>query len=90
MTQNDVYHKINDVTNVHVYSRLKQDYINFFLQATFGLLLKLAFKIWCHFVYNLQRYDTISQMYQNVHCNLLQKNFSIQEWPLYKGLLLEK
>ena len=29
-------------------------------------------------------------MYQNVHCNLLQKNFSIQEWPLYKGLLLEK
>ena len=86
MTQNDVYHKIDDVTNVHVYSRLKQDYINFFLQATFGLLLKLAFKIWCHFVYNLQRYDTISQMYQNVHCNLLQKNFSIQEWPLYKGL----
>ena len=29
-------------------------------------------------------------MYQNVHSNLLQKNFSIQEWPLYKGLLLEK
>ena len=29
-------------------------------------------------------------MYQNVHCNLLQKNFSIQEWPLYKGLLLKK
>ena len=28
-------------------------------------------------------------MYQNVHCNLLQKNFSIQEWPLYKGLYLE-
>ena len=27
-------------------------------------------------------------MYQNVHCNLLQKNFSIQEWPLHKGLLL--
>ena len=36
ITQNDDYHKINDVTNVHVYSRLKQDYINFFLQATFG------------------------------------------------------
>ena len=49
-TQNDVYHKINDVTNVPVYSRLKQDYINFFLQATFGLFLKLAFKIWCHLV----------------------------------------
>ena len=29
-------------------------------------------------------------MYQNVHCNLLQKNFSIQEWPLFKGLSLEK
>ena len=35
---------MNDVTKVPVYSRLKQDYINFFLQATFGLLLKLAFK----------------------------------------------
>ena len=35
----DVYHKINDVTNVPVYSRLKQDNINFFLQATFELLL---------------------------------------------------
>ena len=60
MTQNDVYHKINDVTNVPVFSRLKQDYINFFLQAPFGLLLKLASKIWRHFVKNLQRYDTIS------------------------------
>ena len=39
-----------------VYSRLKQDYISFFLQ----LLLKLASKIWCQFVKNLQRYDTIS------------------------------
>ena len=29
-------------------------------------------------------------MYQNVHCDLLQKNFSIQGWPLYKGLVLEK
>ena len=52
ITQNDVYHKINDVTNVPVYSRLKQDYINCFMQATFGLLLKLASKIWCHFVEN--------------------------------------
>ena len=32
---NDVYNKINDVTNVYAYSRLKQDYINFLLQATF-------------------------------------------------------
>ena len=43
-----------------VYSRLKQDYLIFLLQATFGLLLKLASKIWCHFVENLQRYDTTS------------------------------
>ena len=28
-------------------------------------------------------------MYQNVHCNSLQKNFSIQGWPLNKGLYLE-
>ena len=60
MTQNDDYHKINDVTKVPVYSGLKQGYINFIPQATFGLLLKLASKIWCHFVLNLQRYDTIS------------------------------
>ena len=59
MTQNDVYHKINDVTNVPVYSRINQDYLNFFLQATLGLLLKLASRIWCHFVSNLQRYDTL-------------------------------
>ena len=60
ITQNDVYHEINDVTNVPVYSGLKQNYINFILQATFGLLLKLASKIWCHFVLYLQRYDIIS------------------------------
>ena len=54
-----MHHEINDVTNVPVHSELKQDYINFFMQATFGLLLKLASKIWCHFVSNLQRYDTL-------------------------------
>ena len=43
-----------------VYSRLKQDYINFILQATFGLLPKLASEILFYFVENLQRYDTIS------------------------------
>ena len=37
ITQNDIYHKINDVTNVPVYSRLKYDYFNFILQATFKL-----------------------------------------------------
>ena len=61
ITQNDVYHKINDVTNVPFYSRLKQDFINLFLQATLSMYLKLASTIWCHFVPNLQRYDTISR-----------------------------
>ena len=50
ITQNDVYLKIDDVTNVPVYSRFKQDYIDFILQVSFGLLLILASKIWCHFV----------------------------------------
>ena len=31
-----------------------------------------------------------SHVYQNVHGNLLQKNASIQDWPLYKRLYLEK
>ena len=35
-------------------------YINIFLQATLAMYLKLASKIWCHFVSTLQRYDTIS------------------------------
>ena len=29
-------------------------------------------------------------VYQNVYCNLHQKNFSIQAWPLFKWVLLEK
>ena len=73
-----------------VYSRLEQDYINFFIQATFGLLLKLASKIWCHLAKTDKDMTLYPHMYQNVHCNLLKKNFSIQECPLYKGLLLEK
>ena len=52
INQNDVDHKINDVTNVPVFSSKKQDYIKFFLQATLGLLLRFAAKIWCHFVSN--------------------------------------
>ena len=31
-----------------------------------------------------------AHMYQNVHGDLLRKNASIQEWPLYTRLLLEK
>ena len=72
ITQNDVYHRINDVTNVPVYLRLKQDYINFFLQAKL-MYLKFASKSWCHFVSNIQRYGTISTHVPNVYCNLLKK-----------------
>ena len=60
ITQYDVYHKIDDVTNVPVYSRLKRDFINFFLQGTLSMYVQVASKIWCHFVSNLQRYGTIS------------------------------
>ena len=34
--------------------------LTFFLQATFSMYRKYASNIWCHFVSNLQRYDTIS------------------------------
>ena len=86
ITQNDVYHKINEVTNVPVYSRSKQDFIKFFLQETLSMYLKCASKIWCHFVSNLQRYDTISAHVPKRVWQFAQKNFSIQEWPLYKRL----
>ena len=46
------------------------------------MYLKLASKIWCHLVSNLQRYDTISAHVPNLYGNLLQKNFSTQEWLL--------
>ena len=52
--------KLMTVTNMPVYLRLKQDFINLFLQETLSMYLNLASKIWCHFVSNLQRYDTIS------------------------------
>ena len=42
---NDVYYKINDVTNVPVYSKLKQDFMNVFLQANLSMYVKLASKI---------------------------------------------
>ena len=73
MTQNDVYHKINDVTNVPVYSRSKQDYMNFFLQATLSMYLKLAFKIGAILSQKYKDMTLYPQMYQNVHGNLLQK-----------------
>ena len=40
ITQNDVYSKIDDVTNLSVYLRFKQDYINFFTQAAARMLQK--------------------------------------------------
>ena len=70
MTQNDVYHKINDVMNVPVYSRLKHDYINFILQATCGSLLKLAAKILSKTYKDMTLY---LHMYQNVHAICFRK-----------------
>ena len=73
-----------------VYSRLKQGYINFFLIATFGLLLKLASKIWCHFVKNLQRYGTILAHVPKRALQFASEKLQYTGWPVYKGLLLEK
>ena len=84
---NDVYHKINDVTNVPVCSRLKQDFINFFLQGTLPMYqvdLRLKFGAFLSLTY--KDMTLYRHMYQNVYGNLFQKDFSIQEWPLYKRL----
>ena len=54
------------------------------------MYLKLASKIWCHFVSNLQRYDTISVHVPKRAWQFASENASIQEWPLYKRLQLEK
>ena len=86
ITQNDVYHRINDVTNVPVYLGLKEDYLNFFLQATSECCLNLHLKFGAILSKTYKDMTLYPHMYQNVHSNLLQKNFSIQEWPLYKGL----
>ena len=53
-------------------------YLNLYLK--FGAILSKTYK-------DMTLYP---HMYQNVHCILLQKSFSIQEWPLYKLLSLEK
>ena len=47
-----------------------------YLHLKFGAILSKTYK-------DMTLYP---HMYQNVYCNLLKKNFSIQEWPLYKGL----
>ena len=58
--------------------RNKIIYIKFFLQASFGfgVILPQTYK-------DMTLY---SHMYQNMCCNLLQKNYSILEQPFYKGL----
>ena len=54
------------------------------------MYLKLASKIWCHMSQTYKDMTIYPHMYQNVYGNWLQKNVTIQEWPLYKRLLLEK
>ena len=52
----------------------------FKLHQKFGAILSQSYK-------DMTLYQ---HMYQNVYGNLLQKKFSILEWPLYKRLELEK
>ena len=52
------------------------DYAALNLHLKFGAILSKTYK----------EMTLYPHMYQNVHCNLLQKNLSIQELPLYKGL----
>ena len=62
---------MNDVTNVPVYSGLKQDYINVFLHATFELLLILASKIGAILSKTYKDMTLYTHMYRNAYCNLL-------------------
>ena len=56
-----------------VYSRLKQDYINLFLQASCQCTLNLHLKF-CAILSQIYKDMTLySHMHQNVYCNLLQK-----------------
>ena len=54
--------------------QLCQCTLNFHLK--FGAILSQTYK----------EMTLYPHMYQNVYGNLLKKNFSIQEWPLYKHL----
>ena len=78
--------KINDVTNLPVYSRLKQDYIHFSCKHVSDGYLNLHLKFGAILSKTYKDMTLYPHMFQNVHCNLLQKNFSIQICPLYKGL----
>ena len=76
---------------MHVYSRLKQDYINFFSERNFvNVFLNLDLKFGDILSQTYKDMTLYPHMYQKVYGTLLQKNFSIQEWPLYKRLLFEK
>ena len=59
------------------------------------MILKLASKSWCHFVSNLQRYDTISAhvatsekklQYTGAACNLISILY-ILPWNVKKGII---
>ena len=73
-----------------VYSRSKQDYINNSYKQPFQCTLNMHLKLGAILSQTYKDMTLYPQMYQNVYCNLLQKNFSIQELALYKRLLLEK
>ena len=73
-----------------VFSRLKEDYIIFSCKQLLDCYLNLHLKFGGILSKTYKDMTLYPHMYQIVHCNLLQKNFSIQEWPLYKGLQLEK
>ena len=74
-----------------VYSRLKLDFLNFFLQETLSMYLKLASKIWCHFVSDLQRYDTLSaHVPKRVLWQFASEKLQYTGMALYKRLKLEK
>ena len=68
---------LSDTPNVRylvaLYSRLKQDYINFILQTTFGLLLNLHLKFGAILSKTYEDMTLYPHVYQNVHCTLLQK-----------------
>ena len=58
--------------------QLCECYLN--LHLKFGVIMSQTYK-------DMTLYP---HMYQNVYCNLLQQNFSIQALPLYKRLKLQK
>ena len=64
----------NKIIETFSCQQLLDCYLN--LHLKFGAILSKTYK-------DMTLYP---HMLQNVHFNLLQNNFSIQEWPLYKGL----